>query len=107
MSNNGDDLKAAVFPYSFNRIPSNVEEGEEYEGKVKTIKDFGVFVEILPSTDGLIHISEFSWEKVAKMEDVVKEGDVLKFKVVGKDPKTKKWKLSPQSFIPKTGKTGY
>ena len=65
----------------------------EYEGKVKGVKDFGCFVEILPGTDGLIHISEFSWEKTAKMEDVAKEGDVLKFKVVGKDPKTGKWKF--------------
>ena len=71
------------------------------EEKGFTVKDFGCFVEILPGTDGLIHISEFSWEKVAKMEDVCKEGDVLKFKVVGKDPKTKKWKLSRKVLLPR------
>ncbi len=104
MSNNGDDMKAAVSRIRSIAFPPTVEEGMEYEGKVKAIKDFGVFVEILPGTDGLIHISEFSWEKVAKMEDVAKEGDVLKFKVVGKDPKTKKWKLSRKVLLPRPEK---
>ncbi|MDR0803190.1 polyribonucleotide nucleotidyltransferase [Fluviicola sp.] len=104
MSNNGDDMAAAKSRVRMIAFPPMVEEGETYEGKVKAIKDFGCFVEILPGTDGLIHISEFSWEKVAKMEDVVKEGDVLKFKVVGKDPKTKKWKLSRKVLLPKPEK---
>lgn len=104
MSNNGEDMKAAVSRVRMIAFPPTVEEGMEYEGKVKAIKDFGCFVEILPGTDGLIHISEFSHEKVAKMEDVVKEGDVLKFKVVGKDPKTKKWKLSRKVLLPKPEK---
>lgn len=101
LSNNGDDMKEAVRRIRQIAFPPQVEEGVEYEGKVKSVKDFGCFVEILPGTDGLIHISEFSWEKVGKMEDVCKEGDVLKFKVVGKDPKTKKWKLSRKVLLPK------
>ena len=105
MSNNGDDMKAASGRIRMIAFPPQVEEGKEYEGKVKSVKDFGVFVEILPGTDGLIHISEFSWEKVAKMEDVAKEGDVLKFKVVGKDPKTKKWKLSRRVLLPRPERT--
>ncbi len=104
MSNNADDMAAARSRVRMIAFPPQVEEGETYEGKVKAIKDFGCFVEILPGTDGLIHISEYSWEKVAKMEDVVKEGDVLKFKVVGKDPKTKKWKLSRKVLLPKPEK---
>jgi polyribonucleotide nucleotidyltransferase len=104
MSNNADDMDAANSRIRMIAFPPVVDEGAEYEGKVKAIKDFGVFVEILPGTDGLIHISEFSWEKVAKMEDVVKEGDVLKFKVVGKDPKTKKWKLSRKVLLPRPEK---
>lgn len=104
MSNNADDMSAAKSRVRMIAFPPQVEEGAEYEGKVKAIKDFGCFVEILPGTDGLIHISEFSWEKVAKMEDVVKEGDVLKFKVVGKDPKTKKWKLSRKVLLPRPEK---
>ncbi len=101
MSNNSDDMKEATRRIRQIAFPPQVEEGAEYEGKVKSVKDFGCFVEILPGTDGLIHISEFSWEKVDKMEDVCKEGDVLKFKVVGKDPKTKKWKLSRKVLIPR------
>ncbi|MCC6701234.1 MAG: polyribonucleotide nucleotidyltransferase [Fluviicola sp.] len=104
MSNNADDMNAANSRIRMIAFPPTVEEGAEYEGKVKAIKDFGCFVEILPGTDGLIHVSEFSWEKVAKMEDVVKEGDVLKFKVVGKDPKTKKWKLSRKVLLPRPEK---
>ncbi len=104
MSNNAEDMDAANSRIRMIAFPPTVDEGAEYEGKVKAIKDFGVFVEILPGTDGLIHISEFSWEKVAKMEDVVKEGDVLKFKVVGKDPKTKKWKLSRKVLLPRPEK---
>lgn len=105
MSNNGDDMAEAIRRIKLIAFPPQVEEGAEYEGKVKGIKEFGCFVEILPGTDGLIHISEFSWEKVAKMEDVVKEGDILKFKVVGKDPKTKKWKLSRKVLLPRPEKT--
>ena len=101
MSNNGDDMQAAVTKIRQIAFPPMVEEGVEYEGKVKSVKDFGCFVEILPGTDGLIHISEYSWEKVDKMEDVCKEGDLLKFKVVGKDPKTKKWKLSRRILLPR------
>lgn len=104
MSNNAEDMNAANSRIRSIAFPPTVEEGAEYEGKVKAIKDFGIFVEILPGTDGLIHISEFSHEKVAKMEDVVKEGDVLKFKVVGKDPKTKKWKLSRKVLLPRPEK---
>lgn len=105
MSNNGDDMAEAIRRIKLIAFPPQVEEGAEYEGKVKGIKEFGCFVEILPGTDGLIHISEFSWEKVAKMEDVVKEGDLLNFKVVGKDPKTKKWKLSRKVLLPRPERT--
>jgi polyribonucleotide nucleotidyltransferase len=101
MSNNSDDMSEATRRIRQIAFPPQVEEDVVYEGKVKSVKDFGCFVEILPGTDGLIHISEFSWEKVAKMEDVCKEGDLLKFKVVGKDPKTKKWKLSRRILLPR------
>ena len=85
-------------------FPPTVEEGETYEGKVKSVQAYGCFVEILPGTDGLIHVSEFAHERIAKMEDVVKEGDMLKFKVVGRDPKSKKWKLSRKVLLPKSEK---
>jgi len=86
-------------------FPPTVEEGEVYEGKVKSVQAYGVFVEIMPGTDGLIHVSEYAHERINKMEDVAKEGDLLKFKVVGRDPKSKKWKLSRKVLLPKPEKT--
>ncbi|MBC8414397.1 S1 RNA-binding domain-containing protein [bacterium] len=53
-----------------------------YNGKVKRIMDFGAFVEILPGTEGLLHISQISEERVANVTDVLKEGDVLDVKVI-------------------------
>jgi polyribonucleotide nucleotidyltransferase len=85
-------------------FPPTVEDGAEYEGKIKSVQAYGVFVEILPGTDGLIHVSEFAHERIAKMEDVAKEGDVVKFKVMGQDPKTKKWKLSRKVLMAKPEK---
>lgn len=105
MSNNADDMAAAVRSIRLIAFPPQVEEGAEYEGKVKSVQAYGVFVEILPGTDGLIHISEFSHDRVQNMEEVAKEGELLKFKVVGKDPKTKKWKLSRKALMPKPEKT--
>ena len=104
MSNNADDMAAAMKIARSIAFPPEVEEGAEYEGKIKSIQAYGCFVEILPGVDGLIHISEFSWDRVEKMEDVCKEGDVVKFKVVSRDPKTKKWKLSRRILLPKPEK---
>lgn len=85
-------------------FPPTVEDGAEYEGKIKSVQAYGCFVEIMPGTDGLIHVSEFAHERITKMEDVAKEGDVVKFKVMGQDPKTKKWKLSRKVLLPKAEK---
>lgn len=94
-----DGASSAVKTIAF---PPTVEEGKVYEGKIKSVQAYGVFVEILPGTDGLIHVSEFSTERIAKMEDVAKEGDIVKFKVVGRDPKSKKWKLSRKVLLENT-----
>jgi len=56
--------------------------GEEYDGKVVRIESFGAFVELFPGTDGLIHISKLSKDRVDKVEDVVKMGDSVKVKVI-------------------------
>jgi len=77
------------------------EVGEVYEGKVKSIKDFGAFVEIAPGMDGLLHISEIDWKRVNKVEDELKEGDVLKVKLIGKDPRSGKLKLSRKVLLPR------
>lgn len=66
-------------------ITAEAEIGAIYKGTVKTIKDFGAFVEILPGTDGLVHISELDVKRVAKVTDVVQEGDVIEVKVLDVD----------------------
>jgi polyribonucleotide nucleotidyltransferase len=66
-------------------ITAEAEVGAIYKGTVKTIKDFGAFVEILPGTDGLVHISELDIKRVTKVTDVVKEGDVIEVKVLDVD----------------------
>jgi polyribonucleotide nucleotidyltransferase len=72
-----------------NEIVAEPEEGQIYEGKVVKIMDFGAFVQISPGTDGLVHISQLAPHRVAKVTDIVKEGDLIKVKVleVGRDGK--------------------
>ena len=101
LATSGDAMEAAVKRIKMIAFPPTVEVDEIYEGKVKSIQSYGCFVEILPGTDGLIHISELEHGRVEKVEDVCKEGDVLKFKVIGVDPKTKKYKLSRKVLLPK------
>jgi polyribonucleotide nucleotidyltransferase len=75
---------------ALNWIRSLTEEpevGKIYTGKVVTIKDFGAFVNILPSTDGMLHISQLSDKRVEKVTDVIKEGQMVKVKLSGIDEK--------------------
>ena len=67
------------------QITSDVEPGRIYEGKVAKIMDFGAFVTILPGKDGLVHVSQISNERVEKVSDKLKEGDVVKVKVLEVD----------------------
>ena len=66
-------------------IVSDVEPGRVYEGKVVKLMDFGAFVSILPGKDGLVHISQISAERVEKVSDKLKEGDIVKVKVLEVD----------------------
>jgi len=76
-------------------------EGDVYESVVKSIMPFGAFVEFLPGKQGLIHISEVSWKRLETLEGVLKEGDKVKVKLIGTDPKSGKFKLSRKALIPK------
>ena len=67
------------------QITSDVEPGRIYEGKVVKLMDFGAFVTISPGKDGLVHVSQISNERVEKVSDVLKEGDVVKVKVLEVD----------------------
>jgi polyribonucleotide nucleotidyltransferase len=68
-----------------NDICAEAEVGKVYKGKVVKIADFGAFVEILPNTQGLLHISEISHERVRAVTDVMKEGEELDVKVLDID----------------------
>ncbi|ALR01057.1 polyribonucleotide nucleotidyltransferase [Xylella fastidiosa] len=67
------------------QITSDVEPGRIYEGKVAKIMDFGAFVTILPGKDGLVHVSQISSERVERVGDKLKEGDVVRVKVLEVD----------------------
>ena len=67
------------------QITSDVEPGRIYEGKVAKLMDFGAFVTIAPGKDGLVHVSQISSDRVEKVSDVLKEGDVVKVKVLEVD----------------------
>ena len=75
--------------------------GEVYEATVKSIMPYGAFVEFLPGKQGLLHISEVTWKRLESLEGILKEGDQVKVKLTGTDPKTGKFKLSRKVLLPK------
>ncbi len=77
------------------------EIGAVYEGTVKSIMAFGAFIEFLPGKQGLLHISEVSWKRLENLDGVLAEGDKVKIKLVGTDPKTGKLRLSRKVLMPK------
>ena len=77
------------------------EVGKVYKGVVKSILEFGAFVEILPGKDGLLHISEIDWGKTDKVEDVLSVGDEVEVKLLEIDPKTNKMRLSRRALLEK------
>lgn len=77
------------------------EVGTVYHGKVKSIVAFGAFVEILPNKEGLCHISEIDHKRVEKVEDYLKEGQMVDVKLIGVDEKNGKLKLSMKALMPK------
>ena len=105
VSSNKADIDAAEKRIKGIAFPPSAEVGQEYEGKVKSIMPYGAFVEVVPGVDGLLHISELEWRKVDKVEEILKEGDLVKFKVTGKDPKTGKLKLSRKVLLERPERT--
>ncbi len=102
VSTSKDSSDAAVS--RIKAITAVPEVGETYKGKVKSIVAFGAFVEILPGQDGLLHISEIAHKRVEKVEDELKEGDMIEVQLVAIDPKTRKFKLSRKALLPKPEK---
>ena len=92
-------------------IVKEPEVGEEYDGEVVGIKDFGAFVKLTPGKDGLLHISRVANGRVGKVEDVLSVGDIVKVKVLEVDPNTGKISLdrldkpdAPEGSAPEGGK---
>ena len=95
-----DDKKSIEAAKNWIRgITAVPELNEVYLGKVKSIVPFGAFVEILPGKDGLLHISEIDWKRIEKVEDVLREGDKVKVKLIGIDSRSGKLKLSRKVLI--------
>ena len=83
-------------------IVAQPEVGEIYDGTVQSILDFGAFVEFMPGRDGLLHISEISWDRLDSMEQSgLHEGDQVRVKLIEVDKKTGKYRLSMRVLTPK------
>ncbi|HWL38790.1 MAG TPA: polyribonucleotide nucleotidyltransferase, partial [Gemmatimonadaceae bacterium] len=80
--------------------------GETYEGSVKSTTAFGAFVEIMPGTEGLVHISELKHGRTEKTEDVVKKGDRVKVKLLERDERGR-LRLSMKALVPKPEGEGF
>lgn len=95
---NKDALEAAK--ERVKRIIALPEKGELYKGKVKNITTFGAFIEIMPGKEGLLHISEITWERLTNVEDALKVGDEVEVKLLDID-RDGKLKLSRKVLLPK------
>jgi polyribonucleotide nucleotidyltransferase len=77
------------------------EVGEVYQATVKSIKEFGAFVEFMPGREGLLHISEIAYERLPSMDGVLEVGETFPIKLIGVDSKTGKFRLSRKVLLPK------
>jgi polyribonucleotide nucleotidyltransferase len=102
MAGNKESIEGAVA--RIKAITAMPEIGEVYKGRVKNIMPFGAFVEIMPGKDGLLHISEIEHRRLEKVEEALKEGDVIEVKLIAIDEKTGKLKLSRKVLLPKPEK---
>ena len=95
---NLDDIERAIA--RIKALSTAPEVGEVYDGIVKGIQTFGAFVEFLPGTEGLLHVSEIAYKRIDNVADVLKEGDEIKVKLIAIDEKGK-FKLSHRVLLPK------
>ncbi|UZR92972.1 polyribonucleotide nucleotidyltransferase [Chondrinema litorale] len=77
------------------------EVGEVYDGVVKSIMPFGAFIEFMKGKEGLLHISEITWERLESMDGVLEEGEEVKIKLIDVDKKSGKFRLSRKVLLPK------
>jgi polyribonucleotide nucleotidyltransferase len=102
-TNNGEAMAKAEA--AIKAIVWQPEIGEVYKGIVRNIMPFGAFVEIAKGTDGLLHISEIEWRRLERVEEVLKEGDQIEVKLIGKDDRGK-LKLSRKVLLPRPERNG-
>lgn len=97
MSNDAEGLKVALG--EIDKITFTPQVGDIYDASVDSLQEYGVFVKF-KGKSGLVHISEISHTKIAKVSDVLAVGDIIKVKYVGTDPKTGKMRLSRKATLP-------
>lgn len=100
---------AAGIQAAVQKIRSLIQEpevGAVYDAKVKSIMDYGAFVEFMPGKEGLLHISEISHERVHSMDGVFEIGQEVKIKLIGKDPRSGKFRLSHKALLPNPNPDG-
>ncbi|MCQ2056873.1 MAG: polyribonucleotide nucleotidyltransferase [Bacteroidaceae bacterium] len=99
-ASNRDSIEAALA--KIRAIVAVPEVGEVYDGKVRSVMPYGLFVEFMPGKDGLLHISEIDWKRYETIEETgIKEGDKIQVKLIDIDPKTGKFKLSRRALLEK------
>ncbi len=91
-------VKAAL-PAPWDGIEQKIKEGDVLEGTVKRLAPFGAFVEVLPSVEGLVHISQISTKHIGTPHEVLKEGDVVKVKVLAVNEQEKRLSLSIRELL--------
>jgi len=96
---NKDDMDAAYA--RIQGIVAEPELNEIYKGKVKSVVEFGAFVEILPGKEGLLHVSEMDWKRIEDPHDFIKEGEEIEVKLIDIDKKNNKLKLSRKVLVSK------
>ena len=93
-----DGAAGAAAKARIEALVQDPEVGKSYEGPVKSTTSFGAFVEIMPGTEGLLHISELAHGRVEKTEDVVKKGDIVRVKLLSMDDRGR-MKLSRKALL--------
>ncbi len=91
-----EERASAAKQESFARL----REGEVVRGTVRSLTDFGAFVELAPGVDGLLHVADMSWVRVAKPGDVVSAGDSIEVKILKINPETRRISLGLKQLIP-------
>ncbi|MEM6265508.1 MAG: polyribonucleotide nucleotidyltransferase [Bacteroidota bacterium] len=96
---NAEGIEIAVA--QIKKLTATPEVGDVYPAKVKSVTNYGAFVEFLPGKEGLLHISEIAYERLPSMDGVLEIGDEIEIKLIGIDPRSGKFRLSRKALLPK------